>query len=49
VPRPNDSTYDSQEQIVLDDWLDADTVLGILVHSWSGSGEYALSVDETGR
>jgi serine protease len=43
------ATYDSQEQIVVDDWLESDTELGVLVRSWSGAGEYALSVDETGR
>jgi len=41
-------TQDSQETVVVED-VDSDTELGILVDSYSGSGNYTVSVEEIGR
>jgi serine protease len=41
-------TQDSQETVVVED-IDSDTELGILVDSYSGSGNYTVSVEEIGR
>ncbi len=41
-------TQDSQERIVVDD-VDSSTELGILVESWSGSGNFTLLIEELGN
>ncbi|WP_435359268.1 S8 family serine peptidase [Haloarchaeobius sp. DFWS5] len=41
-------TQDSQEQIILDD-IDAGQSIGILVDSYSGSGNFTVSVEELGQ